>query len=79
MDGRLQACCQLAKAQAFIAKTTMRRSILLLRQNIRVVGYFMHGGALLAKGKQEDERNGEKYATQHSCKFSRNLHNADSA
>ena len=38
----------------------------------------MHGGALLAKGKQEHERYSEKYATQHSCKFSRNLHKTDS-
>lgn len=33
----------------------------------------MHGGALLAKGKQENQRYREKYSTQHSCKFSRNL------
>lgn len=50
---------------------------MLLRQDIRVVGYFVHSGALLAKGKQENERNGEKYTTQHSCKFSRNLHCTD--
>lgn len=77
VDSWLQACCQLAKAQAFIAETTMRRGILLLRKNVRVVRYFVHDGALLAKGKQEHERYSEKYATQHSCKFSRNLHKTD--